>query len=68
MVTPRVSDTTCTLELGAPTLDVLASRILWLGVDFEVITPDALRLHLQTLAARLGRASITQGAPLPKPL
>ena len=52
-----ISDTTCTMELGAPTLDVLAARILWLGVDFEVITPDALRRHLQTVAARLERAS-----------
>jgi len=53
----RVSDTTCTMELGAPTLDVLAARILWLGVDFEIITSDALRRHLQTVAARLERAN-----------
>lgn len=53
----RVSDTTCTMELGAPTLDVLASRILWLGVDFEVVSPDALRRHLRTVAKRAQRAS-----------
>jgi predicted DNA-binding transcriptional regulator YafY len=53
----RISDATCTMELGAPTLDVLAARILWLGVDFEIITPDVLRRHLQTLATRLERAS-----------
>src|SRR5271163_3726256 len=53
----RVSDTTCTMELGAPTLDVLAARVLWLGVDFEVITTEALRRHLETVAARLERAS-----------
>jgi hypothetical protein len=52
----RVSDTTCTMELGAPTLDVLAARILWLGVDFEVITSDVLRRHLQTIVERLERA------------
>jgi predicted DNA-binding transcriptional regulator YafY len=54
----RVSDTTCTMELGAQTLDVLAARVLWLGVDFEVITSDALRRHLQAVVARLERASI----------
>ena len=53
----RVSDTTCTMELGAPTLDVLAARILWLGVDFEIITSDVLRRHLQTVVARLERAN-----------
>jgi predicted DNA-binding transcriptional regulator YafY len=51
------STTTCTMELGAPTLDVLAARILWLGVDFEVIAPDTLRRHLETFVARLERAS-----------
>ena len=53
----RVSDTACTMELGAPTLDVLVSRILWLGVEFDVIEPDSLRSHLHTLGARLTRAS-----------
>ncbi|HXN32904.1 MAG TPA: hypothetical protein VN894_13625 [Polyangiaceae bacterium] len=46
------------MELGAPTLDVLAARILWLGVDFEIITSDALRRHLQKVVARLERASV----------
>jgi hypothetical protein len=45
------------MELGAPTLDVLAARVLWLGVDFEIITSDALQRHLQILVARLVRAS-----------
>jgi predicted DNA-binding transcriptional regulator YafY len=53
----HVSETTCTMELGAQTLDVLAARILWLGVDFEVIASDTLRRHLETVAARLERAS-----------
>jgi predicted DNA-binding transcriptional regulator YafY len=52
----RVSDTTCTMELGAQTLDVLAARIVWLGVDFEIIASDALRRHLQTVVGRLERA------------
>jgi predicted DNA-binding transcriptional regulator YafY len=54
-----VSDTTCTMEIGAQTLDVLAARVLWLGLDFEVITSDVLRRHLPTVVARLERASRT---------
>jgi predicted DNA-binding transcriptional regulator YafY len=63
----RVSDTTCTMELGAPTLDVLAARILWLGVDFEVITSGALRRHLQTVTGRLERASRPGPSPARSP-
>jgi predicted DNA-binding transcriptional regulator YafY len=59
----RVSDKRCTMELGAPTLDVLAARILWLGVDFEVITSVALRRHLQTVVARLERAAVPPDPP-----
>jgi predicted DNA-binding transcriptional regulator YafY len=58
----RVSDTTCTMEIGAQTLDVLAARVLWLGLDFEVITSDVLRRHLATVVARLERA----GRPGPR--
>lgn len=54
----RATDATCTLELGAPTLDVLVSRILWLGVDFEILeSSSALRDHLQLVARRLARAA-----------
>jgi predicted DNA-binding transcriptional regulator YafY len=49
----RVSDTTCSMELGAPTLDVLAARIIWLGVDFDVLESEALRQHLKLVAARI---------------
>lgn len=53
----RVSDTTCSMELGAPTLDVLVARILWLGLDFDLMTPcEDLRRHLKTVAERLKRA------------
>jgi predicted DNA-binding transcriptional regulator YafY len=59
-----VSDTTCTMELGAPTLDVLVSRLLWLGVEFEIVrASDELRQHLLTVAERLARASARPGAP-----
>lgn len=48
----------CTMELGAPTLDVLVARILWLGIDFDVLTgPPALRRHLRALSKRLARAA-----------
>jgi predicted DNA-binding transcriptional regulator YafY len=57
----RVSDTACTMELGAPTLDVLVSRILWLGIDFEIVTSsDGLRGHLQRIAKRLERAHVAR--------
>ena len=36
-------------QRGAPTLDVLVSRILWVVVDFEVLASDSLRLHLRTV-------------------
>lgn len=48
----------CTMEVGAPTLDVLVARVLWLGVGFDVLDgPPALRRHLETLSRRLARAS-----------
>jgi predicted DNA-binding transcriptional regulator YafY len=54
----RASSRTCTMELGAPTLDVLVARVLWLGVDFEVLEGAAqLRGHLAALATRLARAA-----------
>lgn len=53
----RASPRTCTMELGAATLDVLVARILWLGEDFEILTAsDDLRQHLQTVVTRLKRA------------
>jgi hypothetical protein len=41
------------MALGAQTLDVLAARILWLGIDFELITSNVLRRHLPNVVARL---------------
>jgi predicted DNA-binding transcriptional regulator YafY len=53
-----VSATTCAMDLGAPTLDVLVARILWLGIDFDVVASSGdLRGHLRIVAERLGRAS-----------
>ncbi|AKU93642.1 Transcriptional regulator, DeoR family [Labilithrix luteola] len=51
----------CTMELGAPTLDVLVARIVWLGIDFEVLAASPeLRRHLTIVANRL-RASVRSG-------
>lgn len=52
-----ISRNTCTMELGAPTLDVLAARILWLGVDFRVLEPASFRAHLKGVAKRVSSAS-----------
>ena len=52
-----VSATTCRMEVGAPTLDVLVARILWLGLDFTLVdASDDLRRHLPRVARRLDRA------------
>jgi predicted DNA-binding transcriptional regulator YafY len=54
----RASPRTCTMELGAPTLDVLVARLLWLGLDFEIVDASAeLPRQLATVAARLERAA-----------
>ena len=45
------------MELGAPTLDVLVARIVWLGVDFNVLESDELRGHLAKVALRATRAA-----------
>lgn len=48
----------CTMELGAPTLDVLVARILWLGIDFDVVDgPASIHRHLAMLAKRLARSA-----------
>lgn len=48
----------CTMEVGAPTLDVLVARILWLGIDFDVVSgPPTLHAHLCALSERLARAA-----------
>ncbi|MFT3708812.1 MAG: YafY family protein [Archangium sp.] len=56
----RASRKTCTMELGAPTLDVLTARILWLGVDFKVLEPASFREHLKRVARRVSNASSGQ--------
>ncbi len=50
----RAPEGRCMMEVGAPTLDVLIARILWLGLDFEVLEgPRELREHLARVAKRL---------------
>lgn len=56
----------CTMELGAPTLDVLVARILWLGVDFELLTgPPAFGAHLAEVSRRLSKAAAS-ARPAPR--
>jgi len=51
----------CTMELGAPTLDVLVARVLWLGIDFDVLAgPPCIDQHLAILSKRLARASTSR--------
>lgn len=56
------SRSTCTMEVGAPTLDVLVARILWLGLDFELLasSPELPR-HLKRLQKRLALSTRSAG-------
>ncbi|MGJ5815213.1 helix-turn-helix transcriptional regulator [Paludibaculum fermentans] len=47
----------CVLATGAHSLGALAIHLSMLGVDFEILEPDALKEQVRTLAARLQRAS-----------
>jgi predicted DNA-binding transcriptional regulator YafY len=51
-----LDDATCRLTLAADTVEWLASRLLTLGVAFEVHEPPALIAHLGVLADRLQHA------------
>jgi len=54
----RSTDGTCTMEVGAPTVDVLVARILWLGVDFDILASTIdLRSHMRRIQRRLVRAA-----------
>jgi predicted DNA-binding transcriptional regulator YafY len=54
----------CTMELGAPTLDVLVARILWLGIDFEILdSSDELRRHLRRVEERIVHARKRSHSP-----
>lgn len=45
------------LRAGVESLDGFARYLASCGVDFRVLSPDALRKHVAELAARLARAA-----------
>ncbi len=52
-----IDKSSCMLHTGAPSLEVLALHLAWVGVDFKVHEPPGLAEHLRRLAERLGRAA-----------
>lgn len=58
-----VDEATCTLHLGADSLNMLALYVAHLDVDFEVQYPAELMEHVLTLAARLQRAAESASSP-----
>jgi predicted DNA-binding transcriptional regulator YafY len=51
-----IDDTTCVLDTGADSLEMMALYLGTLGVDFTVAEPVELIDHLRSLAQRYGRA------------
>ncbi|TDB81941.1 YafY family protein [Micromonospora sp. KC721] len=56
-VIERIDEHTCTLRIGSDNLDQLAVWVAAFGFEFAVREPAELRAHVDTLAARLGRAA-----------
>jgi predicted DNA-binding transcriptional regulator YafY len=52
-----VDDRTCLLVSGGDSLDAIAFHLTWLGHDFDVLEPEALRDALADLGHRMLRAS-----------
>ncbi len=57
----ELDDDRCELRSSADSLDLLAVWIALLGVEFEVHEPPELIAHLETAAARIGRAAARSG-------
>jgi predicted DNA-binding transcriptional regulator YafY len=55
-VLERLDDSRCVLTLGGRSLDSLARWISIMGVEFQVLEPRELIVHLRALEARIGRA------------
>lgn len=56
-VLEHVGDDRCVLETGGADLPGLAASLAWLGCDFEVLEPEALRVEVATVAERLARGA-----------
>ncbi|MGW6445012.1 helix-turn-helix transcriptional regulator [Lentzea sp. NPDC055074] len=51
-----VDDTTCLMRTGAEALDRIVFYLLYLGLDFEIHEPQALKDHVETLITRLQKS------------
>lgn len=47
----------CALEVGGPTLAAVATHLVFIDADFEIIEPPELITHIRALAARLERCA-----------
>jgi predicted DNA-binding transcriptional regulator YafY len=56
-----IDDRTCTLHIGAKSLDELAIWLAVIGFDFDVHEPPELVDHLHGLAERLARVRLVSG-------
>ncbi len=52
-----IDDATCLLTTGSDSLDAIAIHLALIGVDFEVVEPPELIIHVKTLADRLARGA-----------
>lgn len=51
-----IDETSCTLVTGAPTLEMLAIHLAFIGVDFQVHEPVGLEEHLKAVMVRIARS------------
>jgi predicted DNA-binding transcriptional regulator YafY len=58
-----IDDTTCTVDVGANTLETMAVYLGMLDADFTVIDPPELREHLRRLADRYERSAVAAPEP-----
>jgi predicted DNA-binding transcriptional regulator YafY len=54
-----IDETSCTLITGAPTLEMLAIHLAFLGVDFKIHEPNGLEEHLKIVVERVNRSIAT---------
>jgi predicted DNA-binding transcriptional regulator YafY len=52
-----VDEATCILVVGAPSLSAIASHLVFVETEFEVLEPESLNAYLETLSARLARGA-----------
>ncbi|HEY6333024.1 MAG TPA: YafY family protein [Blastocatellia bacterium] len=57
-VLEAIDERSCLLQTGAASLDMLASYLVWIGIDFKVVEPLELIDHLRLLAERFTRSAL----------